>query len=79
MFNVVKGVIDPLKRFLHLKMLNYAPKWLKLMPEIPNVRFSCANSNIRDLLQILATEIHTELQQLAATECPQIKLKKYRV
>jgi hypothetical protein len=29
------------------------------MPEIPNVRFSCGNSNIRDLLQILATEIQT--------------------
>jgi hypothetical protein len=24
------------------------------MPEIPKVRFSCGNSNIRDLLQILA-------------------------
>jgi hypothetical protein len=29
------------------------------MPEIPNVRFSFGNSNIRDLLQILATEIQT--------------------
>jgi hypothetical protein len=29
------------------------------MPEIPNVRFSCGNSNIRNLLQILATEIQT--------------------
>jgi hypothetical protein len=38
------------------------------MPEIPYVRFSCGNSNIRDLIQILATEI----QQLAVTECPQI-------
>jgi hypothetical protein len=47
-------VIDPLKRFLHLKMLNYAPKWHKLMPEIPNVLFSCGNSIIRDQLQILA-------------------------
>jgi hypothetical protein len=53
------GVIEPLKRFLHLKMLNSAPKWHKLMSEIPNVRFSCGNSNIRDLLQILATEIQT--------------------
>jgi hypothetical protein len=34
------------------------------MPEIRNVGFSCGNSNIRDLLQILA-----------ATECPQIMLK----
>jgi hypothetical protein len=42
----------PLKRFLHLKMLNSAPKCHKLMPEIPNVRFSCGNSNITDLLQI---------------------------
>jgi hypothetical protein len=41
---------------LHLKMLNSAPKWHKLMPEIPNVRFSCGNSNIRDLLQILAAQ-----------------------
>jgi hypothetical protein len=32
-------VIDPLKRFLHLKMLNSAPKLHKLMPEIPYVRF----------------------------------------
>jgi hypothetical protein len=37
-------------------MLNSTPKWHKLMPEIPNVRFS-ANNNISDLLQILATEI----------------------
>jgi hypothetical protein len=35
-------------------MLNSAPKLHKLMPEIPYVRFSCGNSNIRDLLQILA-------------------------
>jgi hypothetical protein len=27
------------------------------MPEFPNVRLSCGNSNISDLLQILATEI----------------------
>jgi hypothetical protein len=45
--------------FLHLKMLNSAPKLHKLMPEIPYVRFSCGNSNIRDLLQIFATEIQT--------------------
>jgi hypothetical protein len=30
---------DPLKHFLHLKMLNSAPKWHELMPEIPNVWF----------------------------------------
>jgi hypothetical protein len=30
-------------------MLNSAPKLHKLMPEIPYVRFSCGNSNIRDL------------------------------
>jgi hypothetical protein len=47
--SIFLGVIDPLKRFLHLKMLNSAPKWHKLMPEIPNVWFSCGNSNIRDL------------------------------
>jgi hypothetical protein len=29
------------------------------MPEIPNVRFCCGNSNIRDVLKILATEIQT--------------------
>jgi hypothetical protein len=58
-----------------LKMLNYAPKWHKLMLEIPNVWFSCGNSNIRDLLKILATEIPTTIQQLAATEYPQIMLK----
>jgi hypothetical protein len=40
-------------------MLNSAPKLHKLMPEIPYVRFSCGNSNIRNLLQILATEIQT--------------------
>jgi hypothetical protein len=40
-------------------MLNSAPKLLKLMPEIPYVQFSCGNSNIRDLLQILVTEIQT--------------------
>jgi hypothetical protein len=45
------------------------------MPEILNVRFSCGNSNIRDLLQILATKIQTLLQQLAVTEYPQIMLK----
>jgi hypothetical protein len=56
--NVFLDVIDPLKRFLHLKMLNCAPKLHKLMPEIPYVRFSCGNSNIGDLLQILATGIH---------------------
>jgi hypothetical protein len=61
-----------LKHFLHLKMLNSAPKLHKLMPEIPYVRFSCGNSNIRDLLQILATEIQTNYNKLAATECPQI-------
>jgi hypothetical protein len=52
-------------------MLNSASKLHKLMPEIPNVRFACGNSNIRDLLQILATE----LQKLAATECLQIMQK----
>jgi hypothetical protein len=26
LFKFFLGVIDPLKRFLHLKMLNYAPK-----------------------------------------------------
>jgi hypothetical protein len=38
---------------------------------IPNVRFSCGNSNIRDLLQTLASK----LQKLAAKQCPQIMLK----
>jgi hypothetical protein len=51
--------VTALKRFLHLKILNSAPKLHKLMPEIPYVGFSCGNSNIRDLLQILATEIQT--------------------
>jgi hypothetical protein len=37
------------------------------MPEIPYVRFSCGNSNIRDLLQILAKKT-----------CPQNRLKNTR-
>jgi hypothetical protein len=45
------------------------------MPEITNVRFSCGNSNIRDLLQILATEIQTNFNNSPQTECPQIMLK----
>jgi hypothetical protein len=67
------GVIDPLKRFLHLKMLNSAPKWHKLMPEIPNVRFSCWNSNIRDLLQIWPLKFR--LTSTTRRDSPQIMLK----
>jgi hypothetical protein len=29
-------------------MLNSAPKWHKLMPEIPNMWFCCGNSNISE-------------------------------
>jgi hypothetical protein len=77
-----------MKHLLHLKMLNSAPKLHKLMPEIPDVRFSCGNSNIRDLIQILATEIQTNFNNLprqnvpklwkAKKTCPQNRLKKYK-
>jgi hypothetical protein len=81
---------NSLKRFLYLKMLNSAPKWHKCMPEIPNMWFYCGNSNIRDLLQILATEIQTNFNNSprqnvpklcwkAKKTCPQNRLKKYKV
>jgi hypothetical protein len=53
-------------------MLNSAPKWHKLMPEIPNVWFSCGNSNIRDLLQILATEIQTNFNNSPRQNVPKL-------
>jgi hypothetical protein len=59
-------------------MLTSAPKWHKLMPEIPNVRFSCGNSNMRDLLQILATEIQTNFNNSPWQNVPKLcwKVKK---
>jgi hypothetical protein len=50
----------------------------KLMPEITNVRFSCGNSNIRDLLQILATEIQTNFNNSPRQNVPKLcwKVKK---
>jgi hypothetical protein len=59
-------------------MFNSAPKWHKLMPDIPNVWFSCGNSNIRDLLQILATEIQTNFNNSPRQNVPKLcwKVKK---
>jgi hypothetical protein len=58
--------------FLCLKMLNSAPKLHKLMPEIPYVRFYCGNSDIRDLLQILATEIQTNFNNSPRQNVPKL-------
>jgi hypothetical protein len=47
----------------------------KLRPEIPYVmyvRFSCGNSNIRDLLQILATEIQTNFNNSPQQNVPKL-------
>jgi hypothetical protein len=48
------------------------------MPEIPNVQFSCGNSNISDLLQILATEIQTNFKNWPRRNVPKLcrKAKK---
>jgi hypothetical protein len=42
------------------------------MPEIPNVRFSCGNINIRDLLQTLATEIQTNFNNSPRQNVPKL-------
>jgi hypothetical protein len=47
------------------------------MPEIPYVRFSCGNSNIRDLLQIVATEIQTNFNNSPRQNVPYEKRKKH--
>jgi hypothetical protein len=74
--------LTPLKRFLHLKMLNFSPKWHKLMPEIPDVWFSGGNSNYQRPTctgtSNLATEIQTNFNNLPWQNVPKLcwKVKK---
>jgi hypothetical protein len=64
--------MTPLKHFLHLKMLNSAPKLHKLMPEMCDFLVEIAIANIRDLLQILATEIQTNFNNLPRQNVPKL-------
>jgi hypothetical protein len=45
---LAKRVIDPLKHFLHLQMLNSVPKWHKLMPL--TLKFRLSSTMLRDTM-----------------------------
>jgi hypothetical protein len=73
------GAVQPFHTVIRCKEYRVSPpKWHKLMPEIPNFRFTCGNSNIRYLFQILAAEIQTNFNNSPRQNVPKLcwKAKK---